>query len=99
VRASARCPEESADSRNSSFAYFKLSVACRGGSLGIATAYGVEDRGRSSIPGRVKNFHFSVSSSPALESTRPPIQWVPGVKRQEREADHSPPTSTEVNRT
>jgi hypothetical protein len=33
--------------------------------------------------------------------TQPPIQWVPGalslgVKRSGREADHSPPSSTEV---
>jgi hypothetical protein len=40
---------------------------------------------------------------PALESTHPPIQWVPGalssgVKRQEREVDRSPPASAEVKR-
>jgi hypothetical protein len=35
-------------------------------------------RGRSSSPGRVKNFHFSMSSRPALGSTQPPIEWVPG---------------------
>jgi hypothetical protein len=34
----------------------------------------------------------------------PPIQWVseaisPGVKRQGRDADHSPPTSAEVKKT
>jgi len=38
---------------------------------------------------------------PALGSTHPPIQWVPGalspgVKRLGREADHSPPSSTEI---
>jgi hypothetical protein len=26
-----------------------------------------------------KNYHFSMSSRPALGSTRPPIQWVPGA--------------------
>jgi hypothetical protein len=36
-------------------------------------------RGRSSSPGRVKNFLFSKSSRPALGSTQPPIQWVPGA--------------------
>jgi hypothetical protein len=51
-------------------------------------------RGRSSSPGRVKNIHFSISSTPPLGSTQPPIQWVPGtvspgVKWQWREADHS----------
>jgi hypothetical protein len=36
-------------------------------------------RGRGSSPGRVKNFHFSISSRPALGSAQPPIQWVPGA--------------------
>jgi hypothetical protein len=61
-------------------------------------------RGRSSSPGGINNFHFSISSRPALGSIQPPIQWVPGdispgVKRHEREADHSPPTSAEVKKT
>jgi hypothetical protein len=60
-------------------------------------------RGRSSSPGRVKNFLFFTSSRPALGSTQPPIQWVrgtpsPGEKRQGREADHWPPTSAEVKK-
>jgi hypothetical protein len=53
--------------------------------------------GRSSVPATIKNFLFA-SSSPALGSTQPPIQWVPGVKRPGREANHSPPTSAEVNK-
>jgi hypothetical protein len=36
-------------------------------------------RGRGSSPGRVKNFHFSMSSGPALMSIQPSIQWVPGA--------------------
>jgi hypothetical protein len=28
-------------------------------------------------PGRVKNFHFFISSRPALGSTQPPVKWVP----------------------
>jgi hypothetical protein len=44
-----------------------------------------------------------MSSRPALGSTPPPIQGVPGdlsptVKRPEREADHSPPASAEVKK-
>jgi hypothetical protein len=35
-------------------------------------------RGWSSSPGRVKNFHFSMSCRLALVITQPPIQWVPG---------------------
>jgi len=45
-------------------------------------------------------FQFATASRPALRPTHPPIQWVrllfPGVKRPEREADHSPPSSTKV---
>jgi hypothetical protein len=67
--------------------------------VGIATSYGLDDRGgRSSSPGEVKNFLFSRSSRPVLRSTQPPIQWVPGVKRTGREVDHSPPTSAEVKK-
>jgi len=40
---------------------------------------------------------------PALRSTQPPIQWVPGtlylgVKRPGRETDHSTPSSAEVKK-
>jgi hypothetical protein len=58
-------------------------------------------RGRSSSPGRVKNFLFSTSSRPAVVSTQPPTKCVPEalsseLKRPGREADHSPPTGAEV---
>jgi hypothetical protein len=61
-------------------------------------------RGRSSSTDKRKNFHFSMSSRPALGPTQPPIQWAPGalspgVKRPGREADRSPPTSAEVKKT
>jgi hypothetical protein len=60
-------------------------------------------RGWSSSPGRVKNSLFSMSSRPALGTTQPPIQWVPGalspgVKWLGREVDHSPPASAEVKK-
>jgi hypothetical protein len=47
------------------------------------------------------SFLFATASCPALESTQPPIQWVPGtlslgVKRPGREDDRSPPSSVEV---
>jgi hypothetical protein len=50
--------------------------------------------GRSSSPDGGKIFHVSMSSSPALGFTQPPIQWIPG-----REANHSPPISAEVKKT
>jgi hypothetical protein len=54
-------------------------------------------------PGGAGNFLFSKSSRPALRSTQPPIQWVPGalsprVKRPGCEVDHSPPTTAEVKK-
>jgi hypothetical protein len=55
---------------------------------------------RSSSLGGGKNFYFPMSSIPALGSTQPHIQWVPGslspqVKRPGGETDHSLPTSAE----
>jgi hypothetical protein len=68
-------------------------------SVGVATGYGLDDQGGGrSSPGRIKNFYVSISSRPALGSAQPFIKWVPGVKRQGREADHSPPTSAEVKK-
>jgi hypothetical protein len=71
----------------------------RDSSVGIATGYGLDDqRGGSSSPGRVKNFHFSISSM-GLHPTSFKMGTgasFPGVKRQGPEADHSPPTNAEV---
>jgi hypothetical protein len=43
----------------------------------VAQLIWLDNRGvsRSSSPGRVKNFHFSISSRLALGSTQPPIQY------------------------
>jgi hypothetical protein len=65
----------------------------------IATGYGLD--GVPSL-GRLKNYLFSMSSTQALGSTQPPIQWVPGgfspsIKRPGREVDHSP-TSAEIKK-
>jgi hypothetical protein len=59
-------------------------VKSRDGAVGIATDYGLDDRGVGvRVPVRLRIFI----------SSRPPIQWVlgalsPGVKRLGREADH-----------
>jgi hypothetical protein len=62
--------------------------------VGIATSYGLDDRGvgvRVPVGSRI------------FSSPNCPIQWVPGalssgVKRPGREVDHSPPTSAEVKK-
>jgi hypothetical protein len=76
----------------------------RGIAVGIATAYGLGDERLDFESRKVNNFHFSISSGPTLRSVQPPIQWVlgalyPGVKRQGREADHSPPAITKIETT
>jgi hypothetical protein len=73
--------------------------------VGIATGYGLGDRGVGvKSPGRVKNFLFYTSSTLAVGPTELPIQWVsralsPGVKRPGREPDHSPPTNAKIKKT
>jgi hypothetical protein len=69
---------------------------------GIPLGYGLDDRGFESRQG-LGIVLFSTASRPALGPTQPPIQWVPGalsmgVKRQAREADHSPPSNAGVKR-
>jgi hypothetical protein len=61
--------------------------------------YGLD--GWGSIPGRSNIFLFSIATRPALGPTRPPIQSELevislGVKQPACEADHSPPSSTDV---
>jgi hypothetical protein len=73
---------------------------CRDSAVGIMAAYWQNDRG---VGVRVP-VESRISSRPALRSTQPPIQWVPGtltpaVKRSERESDHSPPINAEVKKT
>jgi hypothetical protein len=72
-------------------------------SVGIATGYGLEDQGGggSSSPGRVKIFSllYIVQTGSGVHPTSYKMGTggsFPEVKRQGREADHSPPTSAEV---
>jgi hypothetical protein len=66
--------------------------------------YGLDDRaiGVRSPAGSKDFFSLSSVSRPALGPTQPPVQWVPGVfspgvkARPGRDADHSPPSSAEV---
>jgi hypothetical protein len=81
------------------FRCYLASSGSRDSSVGIEMDYGLD--GWGSITDRGKTFLFSTASRPALGATKPPTQWVPealslGVKRPERESDHSPPSSAEI---
>jgi hypothetical protein len=82
------------------------SVSCEAGTqfslVRIATGYGLGNRGVG-VRVLVGSKIFYTPSRPALRSTKPPIQWVPGalfpgVKRPGREADNSTPASAEVKK-
>jgi hypothetical protein len=74
----------------------------RGSSVGVVTGYGLDDRMiEVRFPVGLGIFLFTTPSRPTLRPTQPPIQWVAGalslgVKREEREADHSHPSSADV---
>jgi hypothetical protein len=74
-------------------------VRSRDSYVDTATGHGLN--GWGSNPGWRKIFLFSTTFRPALGPTQTSIQWVPiasypAVKRQRREADHSPPSSVEI---
>jgi hypothetical protein len=59
------------------FSSFHHLLAEPGYSVGVAMGYGLD--GRCSIPGRQEIFRYSTAFTPALGSTQPPIQWMPGA--------------------
>jgi hypothetical protein len=70
---------------------YSLIINVPDSAVGIATGYGLDDKG---IAVRV----------PVGQTTEASIQWAPvplspGVKRPGYETDHSPPTSAEVKKT
>jgi hypothetical protein len=77
-------------------------IKSRDSSDGVALGYGLDHRGsRVRFPAGAGNFSLHHRVQTALGPTQPPIQWAPGafslgVKRPGREADHSPPSSAEV---
>jgi hypothetical protein len=79
-----------------------LLIMSRDSSVSIATGYGLDDQMNGvRFPVGLGVFLFDTMFRPALGPTQPPVRWVPGVlslevKRPEREADHSAPSSAEV---
>jgi hypothetical protein len=70
----------------------------RDSAVGTATGDWMDEGGvRIRVP--VGSRIFSTSFRSVLRPTQPTIQWLQGVKRPGREADHSPPTSAEVENT
>jgi hypothetical protein len=64
--------------------------------INLTTGYRLN--GRGSIPDRDTIFLFYIASRPALGSTDPHIEWVPGVKRQGGEGDYSPPSNGQMKK-
>jgi hypothetical protein len=76
-----------------------ITLRSRDSAVGIATAYGLEDRSVGVLsPGGVKNFLSSTSSRPALEPTQSPIQWGTGDKEAGSESNDSSPASAELKK-
>jgi hypothetical protein len=71
----------------------------RGGVVQSVQWLGYWPYDRCSMPDRKGIFLFAIASKPALRTIQPPIQQVPGVKRQRREADHAHSSSAEVRNT
>jgi hypothetical protein len=75
----------------------------RDGAVGIATTYGLDDRGvgvRVPVGSEFSLLHI-VQTDSGVHPTFYPMGTrgsFPGVKRQRREADHSPTTSAEVKK-
>jgi hypothetical protein len=76
----------------------------RDSAVGIATGYGLDDRGAGfRVPVGSRIFSSPRRPDPRPGPTQLPVQWVPGtlspeVKGPGREADHSTLTSVEVNK-
>jgi hypothetical protein len=74
----------------------------RDSSVGIALGYGLDDRGsKVRFPAGAGNFslHHHVQNGSGTHPASYPVGTrgsLPRVKRPEREADHSPPSSAEV---
>jgi hypothetical protein len=89
----AHCMTQYASIQVSSSGYITLKLYSRDSSVGMATGYELD--GRRSIPSRGMVYLFTITSRLSLGPTEPHIHWAlsPWIKRQGREAAHSPPSS------
>jgi hypothetical protein len=83
--------------------YYYYNYESRNSVVGIATGYGLDHRGVGVRVRMGSRIFFFLRCTGWLGPTQPPIQWVmgtlsPEVKRQGREADHSPPSNAEVKK-
>jgi len=63
--------------------------------VGIVTRL-LAGRSGARIPVKVRNFFFSKMSTPAVGPIQSPIAWVLGLKRLEREVNHSASSNANV---
>jgi hypothetical protein len=75
---------------------FRIYRFCKNRDRSVCIERGYRLDGTGLIPGSVRFFSSPTASRPALGPTQLTVQWVSVVKRQRREADHSPPSDTEV---
>jgi hypothetical protein len=77
-----------------------ISVMSRDSSVGIATGYGLDDRGSISGKGRGFSLFNSVHTGSGAHTASYPMGTggsLPWVKRPRRESDHSSSSNSEVN--
>jgi hypothetical protein len=89
--------------RNEGIMFPKFKARSRVSSGSIVYDYGLDDRAIGvRFPAGQRIFPVASVSRPALGPTQPPVRWVSGLlslgvkARPGRDADHSPPSSVEV---
>jgi hypothetical protein len=91
--------ESASHSVNFPLAHTVIAILTFHSSVTFTSIYTLRTQNYDHISCSISRFLIFVTASrPALRHTQPPIQWIPGVKRPGRDADHSPLPSEEVKR-